>query len=494
MYENAVKEICEASDKLLRELNHEKYNNLSGLKSKSDLQGVFKNHPDFKDPGAFMSTEEIQTLNETEEAGLKLVRAFLARTFLEAGSANLRDQILNTESGAVITCDTRPVSYRSAIDEIRNETKRSNRERIDRTRREIVLSLNPLYLKLFEALHRGSEELGFPTYLNLLDYTEGVGVIALGIKARRFLTDTDYVYRDLLRWFLRKRMELKQEELTVNDLHHLFSSFELREKFPKSMAAVIAGRIFAEMDIEVTRNLKIDCEKRYGKISGSICLPSGVTNRVLCSINPIGGIEDYESYLETLGKALSYTHTEPDAPFEFRMLRDSTCLEVPSQLFKNLVYQPMWIKRYLKDDPGRDFLEFLYLRRLSTLRYYCGKFIYESLVHESLEQREISEHYADTLKEATLAKHDKADYLIEIEPFLFSAVYLNAAFLEVSLSAFLRDTFDEEWWRIKEAGNFIVNLFKDGGRITSRDLAKKCGLKEIDSTPLIISFQNIFNI
>ncbi|MGB7292602.1 MAG: hypothetical protein WBD99_10560 [Thermodesulfobacteriota bacterium] len=494
MNKNAITEICEASDRLLKELNLEKYNNLSGLKSASNQEGIFRKYPDFRDPGPFLTIKAIQPHDGTEEIGLRLILSFLARTFLEGRSAKLRDQILSAEFRALITYGKRSIHYRSVVDEIKNEPKKSIREELDRKRREVVLSVNQLYLKLFEAFNRDSEELGFPTYMKLCDDTDCLGLSRLREKAKVFLSDTDYIYSDLLKWFLLKRMELKLEDLTLNDLRYLFSSFELRGNFPQSPLLLIANRLFSEMGIEITNNLEIDPEKRAGKISGSFCIPLGVPNKILCSINPSAGVENYESFLQTLGKAMCYTHTEAGGPFESRMLRDPTYLEIFSHLFKNLVYQPKWIKRYLTHDIGSDFLEFLYLRQLNILRYYCGKLIYQLLIHENSEYKDRSEHYSQTLKEATLADHDKADYLIDVEPFFYSAVYLNASFIEVGFRSFLREAFDEEWWRKKEAGHFLINLWKHGGRMTSKDIAEKSGIKEIDSTPLVINFQDIFRL
>jgi hypothetical protein len=494
MNETAIKEICEASHRLLKELNLEKYNNLSGLKSDSNQEGIFRNYPDFKDPGPFLSIKAIQPHDGTEEIGLRLILSFLATTFLEGRSAKLMDQILNAESGASINYGKRSIHYRSVVDDIKNEPKKSVREELDRKRLEVVSTVNPLYLKLFEAFNRDSEELGFPTYMKLRDDTECLGLSRLMEKAKVFLNDTDYIYRDLLKWFLLKRMELKLEDLTSNDLRCLFSSFELRGNFAQSPLLLIAKRLFSEMGIDIINNLKIDSEKRRGKISGSFCIPLEVPNKILCSIKPFGGVENYESFFQALGKGMCYAHTEPGGSFEFRMLRDPTYLEIFSHLFKNLIYQPKWIKRYLRHDPGSDFLEFLYLRQLNILRYYCGMLIYEFLIHENSEYKDRTEHYAQTLREATLANHDKADYLIDIEPFLYSAVYLNASFMEVSFRSFLREAFDEEWWRKKEAGHFFLNLWKHGGRMTSKDIAEKCGIKEVDSTPIVIDFQDIFRL
>lgn len=494
MSQYAITEICEASGKLLKDLNLEQYNTLSGLKSESSQDGIFRKYPEFRDPGLFISIKDSQPHDETEATGLRLILSFLARTFLEGSSAKSRDQILNVESRALINHGKRSIHYRSIIDEIKTEPKKSIREELDGKRLEVVSRVNPLYVGLFEAYNRDSEALGFPTYMKLCDDTDRLGLSRLMKTAKAFLSDTDYIYRDLLKWFILKRMGMKLECLTLNDLRYLFSSYEMRGNFPQSQSFLIAKTLLSEMGIDIPNNLKIDSENREGKITESFCVPIEIPDKILCSINPIGGVENYESLFKTLGKALCYTHSDPEASFTFRILRDPTYLEIFSHLFKNLIYQPKWIKRYLKQDPGRDFLEFLYLRALYILRYYCVKLVYEFQIHENIERKDNSEYYSQSLREATLAKHDQTDYLIDIYPFFYSAVYLKASFIEISFRSFLTEGFDEEWWRKREAGHFFLNLWRYGGRITFREIVERCGLEEIDSTPLVLNFQNIFRL
>jgi len=118
------------------------------------------------------------------------------------------------------------------------------------------------------------------------------------------------------------------------------------------------------------------------------------------------------------------------------------------------------------------------------LRYYCGKFIYENSIHFIEDHQNNSENFKQSLKEATLAEFSETDYLIEIEPFLSSAIYLKASFIESSFRSYLRENFDEQWWRNIETGNFLRTLWKDGGRISSGDIANISGFDALDLIPL----------
>ncbi len=41
------------------------------------------------------------------------------------------------------------------------------------------------------------------------------------------------------------------------------------------------------------------------------------------------------------------------------------------------------------------------------------------------------------------------------------------------LSSYLKERFDEEWWRVPDVGEFLKGLWRDGGRITLEELAVK---------------------
>ncbi|MEZ4547009.1 MAG: hypothetical protein R3B51_04505 [Thermodesulfobacteriota bacterium] len=41
------------------------------------------------------------------------------------------------------------------------------------------------------------------------------------------------------------------------------------------------------------------------------------------------------------------------------------------------------------------------------------------------------------------------------------------------LSNYLKEKFDEEWWRVPDVGEFLKGLWRDGGRITFEELSAK---------------------
>jgi hypothetical protein len=192
-----------------------------------------------------------------------------------------------------------------------------------------------------------------------------------------------------------------------------------------------------------------------------------------------------------LGIALLYTHRNPEDNFEFKWLTEPISKGVFGFLFRNLPLQPKWLRRYLKLDVGSDFLKFLYLKQLMMVRYYSGKLIYELLLHQDEDFRSKSDFYKQTLKEATLTDYSEADYLDNIEPFFHTASYLRGCLIESELKWYLREQFDEEWWRKKEAGDFIRKMWEEGGRITSHEISKRAGFDQINLGPLLQFFVEV---
>ena len=123
------------------------------------------------------------------------------------------------------------------------------------------------------------------------------------------------------------------------------------------------------------------------------------------------------------------------------------------------------------------------------MRYLSGSLIYELMLHKDEDFKGKSESYRQIMKEAVLCECKEADYVNNVSPFFFTASYLIASAIEPELSLYLMEKYDEEWWRTREAGDLILKLWKEGGRITSKEILKRVGFEELSFTPLLRSFQ-----
>jgi hypothetical protein len=491
MSRDIIQLIRQDGEKFLRELNKELYRNLAGLKRESNLSAIYKAHSNLLDQDGFFSLMGISPKDKDEEKGLKLLRGFLARSIIESKMASLKDKILTMEVMAQIQLDNKAVPYRAALGEVRRESKRKIRQEIDEKRGQILLRLRPLFLEMFDAGRRMLSELGFSP-ITMYDEMKCLNLGELESKARLFLKDTEYIYRDLLKWFLLKRMDLKLQDARRHDLDFLFNSFELNANFPKTDLQAIARRCLDEMGIEIPENIKIDSEKRKGKNFSPATFPIEVPTRIILCIYPVGGINDYESFFHELGSSLYYAHRETQDEFEFRRLSEDSSREIFALLFQHLLLQPRWLRKYLKLDTGSDFIQFLYLKRLMIMRHLSGKLIYELSFYKDEDLKGKPESYRHTLKEALLCEYNEADYINDLSLFFDTASCLKASAIEADLSFYLRGKYDEEWWRAKATGDFILKLWKEGGRITSDEILKRVGAEELSFEAILSSIQEVF--
>ncbi|GIW48458.1 MAG: hypothetical protein KatS3mg078_2335 [Deltaproteobacteria bacterium] len=76
--------------------------------------------------------------------------------------------------------------------------------------------------------------------------------------------------------------------------------------------------------------------------------------------------------------------------------------------------------------------------------------------------------------------------------FFRTATELKAYIMEAQLKTFLRERFDEEWWREKKAGDFIKRIWEEGSRLSSKDLSSMIGSGDIQTEPFLAFLQEFF--
>ena len=67
----------------------------------------------------------------------------------------------------------------------------------------------------------------------------------------------------------------------------------------------------------------------------------------------------------------------------------------------------------------------------------------------------------------------------------YSADYLRAWIRAAQVRAYLRETIGEDWWRRPETGAFLRDLFVQGTRPASEDVARQIGVDPLDTDALV---------
>jgi GTP-dependent phosphoenolpyruvate carboxykinase len=67
----------------------------------------------------------------------------------------------------------------------------------------------------------------------------------------------------------------------------------------------------------------------------------------------------------------------------------------------------------------------------------------------------------------------------------YSADYLRAWIRSAQLRHYLVKEFGSDWWRAEQTGEFLRDLFSEGTRPASEEIAQRIGYDPLDTDPLV---------
>lgn len=474
MSKDTITQIRSQGENLFSSLQSGFYSNLSGLSKKSGIEEIFNSHREFSEPELFQAINEQVKAEDESETGLNLLRAYLADMYIISRASLQIDKVLTTGARSVLKIGKKRIPFRSAEQKILNEPKKQKRDEIESHRTKALEKLIPHLLDMHYVTAGASENLGFSNYAGLKEYTELEGTSALAEEAKLFIRDTEYVSKEMLEWFFVKHMEFPLKDASTADVAFMLNSFELKGGFPDKEYATCAAKLLDDSGLVNSSVVTADSEKRKGKSFGAYLFPTSPPNEMEVSIFPAGGPCDYESYFSALGSALSYAFTDRDDDFEYRYLRDLSQTKTFSELFKNLIFERKWADRYIDYEPSEDFYKLLFLRRLMSVREEAGRLIYEGLLYSGEDTDNLPDMYKEVMEQALHARVNERDFLniSDIRQPMSSVSRFKALLIEPSLTKYLQESFDEDWWRVREAGDYLRNIWSKGGRQNSIELGE----------------------
>jgi hypothetical protein len=203
-----------------------------------------------------------------------------------------------------------------------------------------------------------------------------------------------------------------------------------------------------------------------------------------------GGLSDYQAFMHEAGHALHYAGVDPRLPFTFRSIsRDHALTEIYSYIFEAVTREPGWHSLHfgLTDAVAEEnaratlFLEaLLYRRYAAKLRYELG--FWSAFADE---RGRSDRDYSQLLTEATGVRYDPRNYLADMDAGFYSADYLRAWIRAAQLRQFLLREVGDDWWRSTRTGDILRELFLEGTRPSSEEVAGRIGFEPLDTGPLL---------
>ena len=242
-------------------------------------------------------------------------------------------------------------------------------------------------------------------------------------------------------------------------------------------------------DLAAEKSIRLDLDDRPQKNPRACVIASDPPTVVHLITRAQGGLHDYQALLHEAGHALHYAGCDPALPYTFRRLsRDHALTEIYSFLVESITREPGWHARHfsLSDGEAEENAESTRFLEALLFRRYAAKLGYElELWSDFPHAPDYATTYADRLEAAVGFRYRPDNYLADLDDGFYSADYLRAWIRSAQLRAYLREAIGEHWWERPETGAFLRELFLEGTRPSSEEIARRLGYEPFDTAPLL---------
>jgi hypothetical protein len=332
------------------------------------------------------------------------------------------------------------------------------------------------------------EDFGFKNYLIYCEEKKGVNFSEIAHICSKFIESTNKIYENHFSLWVEKEIGRKFHKLSRYHAIYLLNIKEFNQAFPKDRLMRVVLKNLQEMGIDspINNRLLIDLEDRKGKSPLSRCVPLRIPDEIHVTIKPMGGLSDYETVLHEIGHGLHFSFTDPSLPYPYRHLPRSFALtECFAFLLQNLTLDPYWLATYtdLSPEERNSLLFSKAMKLLCLIRRYIGKFMFE-LELFSKDNIDDGGGYSEWMERITGFIYEPEAAFIDLDEDFYSADYIRAWIGEAWLRSYLKKKFGNEWFKRREAGEFLVTLWKKGERWGLDELIRGLGGNPLDISPL----------
>lgn len=451
--------------------------------------------------GALFSRAQVEALREAEAAasGDERERLYRLRKTCEAGVvsselAEQEDALENAILGARVTFKDEEMPLRSAQARLAVLDAYEDREALGDLERAESSRFNDDRLALMIAGEQLEGELSGerdPVARNEEEKAISLRRLEEVLVAASEVT-TDAYGRLRETWFDRLLGPDRADVPTNAHVHYLRRLSPLESTYTKerSVEVCMASVLALGFDMTAIPNIRLDLEDRPQKNPRACVIASDPPDVVHLITRAQGGVADYQAFMHEAGHALHYAGVDPRLPYTFRKIsRDHALTEIYSYIFEAITREPGWHALHfgLSDEQAQEnaqatlFLEaLLYRRYTAKLRYELG--FWSNFAEE---QGSSPRDYASLLTEATGIRYDPRGYVADMDSGFYSADYLRAWIRAAQLRDYLLAEVGEDWWRSPQTGDILRDLFAEGTRPTSEEIAVRLGFDPFDTASLV---------
>jgi len=293
------------------------------------------------------------------------------------------------------------------------------------------------------------------------------------------------------RWLERLLGPERDPEPASYHVAYLRRMSPLAELYARDRAVPVCLDTLARIgfDLAADEHIRLDLDDRPQKSPRACVIASDPPTVVHLITRAQGGLHDYQAFLHEAGHALHYAGCDPALPYTYRRLsRDHALTELYSFLVESISREPGWQSEHfgLSAAEGAERAEATRFLDVLLFRRYVAKLAYELELWSDLEQApDYAQTYSETLRATVGFRYRPDGYLADMDDEFYSADYLRAWIRAAQLRAHLRETVGADWWQRPETGELLRELFAEGTRPASEEIAARIGYDPLDTGPLL---------
>ena len=443
---------------------------------------------------------QLDALREAEEAAEGHERESIARLRLECQEglvtrelAEREDELENALLAARVPWDGDELPLRTAQARLATETDYRRRDALGAGVLETSAALNDERRSLLGARHeleRGVTGIDDPIARNEAEKGVPLRPIADAVDTAR--VESTGAFDPARRRWLDRLLGPERDDVPasahmawIRRLSPLEATYTKERSVPVCLATLRA----MGFDLESEPGIRTDLEDRPQKAPRACVIATDPPRLVHLITRAQGGLHDYEAFLHEAGHALHYAGCDPELPLAFRRLsRDHALTEIYSFLLDSVAREPAWHAEHfgLADDQARENAEAASFSNTILFRRYSAKLGFElEFWGRFATDGGTAAGYEERLTAATGIRYPAANHLADMDAGFYSADYLRAWIRAAQLRAYLRREVGRDWWRLSGTGERLRDLFREGTRPSTEEIAGRIGYDPLDTAPLV---------
>jgi len=446
------------------------------------------------------SRDQLDALREAEEATsgddgelLYRLRKTCESGLVSAQLAEQEDELENRFLAARVTFKGDEMPLRNAQAKLAVLAAYADREELGRIQAEASAAFNPDRLDLL----RQSEELqgdlsGIADPVERNEEEKGISLRELSRALQQASVDSTESYGALRdRWFGKLLGDAREPVPSSYHTAYMRRLSPLESTYTKDEATEKCLRTLEALGFDLTAqpNIKLDLDDRPQKSPRACVIASDPPKIVHLITRAQGGLHDYQAFLHEAGHALHYGGCDPALPYVFRRIaRDHALTEIYSYIVEAISREPEWHELYfgLSAEQARENAEATTFLEALLFRRYEAKLRFELDFWSRFDgDGGDAGLYEQLLTEATGVRYRRDNYLSDMDAGFYSADYLRAWIRAAQLRRHLVQEIGEDWWRNAKTGELLRELFREGTKPTSEEIAVRLGFDPLDCEPLL---------